>query len=123
MVAHRLFQPAGAEAYFLPFARALKPCLKRAPLILVGGIRTTDIMARIIGNGDADFISMSRPFIREPDLPNQIRLGRRGLVDCVSCNICVVHEGLAPLRCWRLDKRDLLKHLAFEIGNAFGVRR
>ena len=28
---------------------------------------------------------MARPFIREPDLPNTIIAGKRGLVDCVSC--------------------------------------
>jgi 2,4-dienoyl-CoA reductase-like NADH-dependent reductase (Old Yellow Enzyme family) len=115
MAFHRLFQPATPEAYFLPFARALKPHLKRIPLILVGGIRSTDTMLRIREEGAADFLSMARPFIREPDLPNQILAGRRGFVDCISCNICVEYEGVAPLQCWRIDKIMLLKHLLSQL--------
>ena len=37
----------------------------------------------------------------EPDLVNKIAAGRRGRVSCVSCNICFLHEGIEPLRCWR----------------------
>jgi 2,4-dienoyl-CoA reductase-like NADH-dependent reductase (Old Yellow Enzyme family) len=122
LVFHRLVYPAGEEGYFLPAARALKARLKKIPVILVGGVRTTEFMVKVVADGDADFLSMARPFIREPDLPNQIRAGRRGLVSCVSCNICTEHEGRAPLKCWRVDKRDLLKHLVFRIGNSFNSR-
>ena len=115
LVAHRLFYPAAAEAYFLPAARAARQRLKRVPLILVGGIRTTDTMGRILAEGAADYISMARPFIREPDLPNRIIAGKRGLVDCVSCNVCMEHEGHDPLQCWRIDKWMLLRHLLFRL--------
>ena len=122
LVIHRMVYPAGAEGYFLPYARALKARLKKTPVILVGGVRTTGFMQRVIRDGDADFLSMARPFIREPDLPNQIKAGRRGLVSCVSCNICADHEGLEATRCWRLDKRDLLRHLAFRVRHSFAAR-
>ena len=115
LVAHRLFYPAAAEAYFLPAARAARQRLKRVPLILVGGIRTTDTMGRILAEGAADYISMARPFIREPDLPNRIIAGKRGLVDCVSCNVCMEHEGHDPLQCWRIDKWMLLRHVLFRL--------
>ena len=115
LVAHRLFYPAAPEAYFLPAARAAKQRLKRVPVILVGGIRTTDTMGRILAEGAADYISMARPFIREPDLPNRIIAGKRGLVDCVSCNVCMEHEGHDPLQCWRIDKWMLLRHLLFRL--------
>ena len=115
LVAHRLFYPAVPEAYFLPAARAARQRLKRVPLILVGGIRTTDTMGRILAEGAADYISMARPFIREPDLPNRIIAGKRGLVDCVSCNVCMEHEGHDPLQCWRIDKWMLLRHLLFRL--------
>ena len=115
LVAHRLFYPAAPEAYFLPAARAAKQRLKRVPLILVGGIRTTDTMGRILAEGAADYISMARPFIREPDLPNRIIAGKRGLVDCVSCNVCMEHEGHDPLQCWRIDKWNLLRHVLFRL--------
>lgn len=110
LVIHRLWTPAGEECYFRDHARAVRKVLERIPVILVGGIRRTETMADIVASGDADFVSLSRPFIREPDLPNRIRDGKRGLVDCVSCNICLEHEGSEPTQCWRADKRKLLRH-------------
>ena len=110
MVIHRLWTAAGEECYFRSHAQAVKNVLRKIPVILVGGIRHTDTMADIIDSGDADFISMARPFIREPDLPNKVRAGKRGWVDCVSCNICIDHAGDAPIQCWRADKRELLRH-------------
>lgn len=115
LVVHRLIYPAAKEGYFLAAAQAAKQMLKHTPIILVGGIRTTETMGRVLAEGTADFISMARPFIREPDLPNKIIAGKRGLVDCVSCNICMEHEGHDPLQCWRIDKRMLLKHLLFRL--------
>ena len=122
LVFHRILYPSAAEAYFLPYVRALKPKLKRMPLILVGGIRSTQMMERLINDGDVDFISMARPFIREPDIPNQVRAGRRGLVNCVSCNICGEHDGHHPLQCWRTPKRRLLHHLMLRAAHALGLR-
>jgi len=106
---HRLASPPGPEAYFLPFARAMKRRLN-IPVILVGGLRTTETMERILASGEADFLALARPFIREPDIVNQIRNGRRGMVDCTSCNLCLMHEGKDPLRCWRKSVGSLLYH-------------
>ena len=106
---HRLLSPPGPEAYFLSYAQALKKRLT-IPVILVGGLRTTETMERILAAGDADFLSLSRPFIREPDIAKQILAGRRGLVDCVSCNMCLDHEGFEGLRCWRETKSRMFHH-------------
>ena len=106
----RLFEPAGPEAYYRDFARAVKRAVD-VPVILVGGMRTTDTMHEVIDTGDADFVAMARPFIREPDIAGQIANGRRGMVDCVSCNICLMHDGTDPLRCWRKNPRDLAYHV------------
>jgi 2,4-dienoyl-CoA reductase-like NADH-dependent reductase (Old Yellow Enzyme family) len=99
MLQRSFFRPV-PEAYYRPFARATKVAID-IPVVLVGGIRSTQMMDKIIRSGDADFLAMSRPFVREPDLVNKIERGRRGTVDCVSCNICFLHEGLDPLQCWR----------------------
>jgi 2,4-dienoyl-CoA reductase-like NADH-dependent reductase (Old Yellow Enzyme family) len=106
---HRLTSPPGPEAYFLPHAQAMKKRLK-IPVMLVGGMRTTETMEKVLSAGEADFINMARPFIREPDIVNQIQSGRRGLVDCTSCNICIDHEGLDPLQCWRKSAWKLMYH-------------
>jgi 2,4-dienoyl-CoA reductase-like NADH-dependent reductase (Old Yellow Enzyme family) len=79
------------EAYFLPYAAKLKPTLK-IPLILVGGIRTPETAERILESGAADFVSMARPLVREPDLPNKWLSGRRVAAQCSSCNRCAGEE-------------------------------
>ncbi len=55
------------EAYFREEARAFKKAID-IPLILVGGVRSFHVAQRLVEEGTADYISMSRPFIREPDL-------------------------------------------------------
>ena len=68
------------------------------------------MMDDIVRSGDADFLAMARPFVREPDLVNKIAHGRRGPVGCVSCNICFLHKGIDPLRCWRTPA-GILAHI------------
>jgi len=106
---HRSFSRPVAEAYYRPFARAAKAAVD-VPVILVGGLRSTEVMDDVISSGDADFLALARPFVREPDLVNKIAQGRRGPVDCVSCNICFLHEGIDPLRCWRTPAA-MLQHI------------
>lgn len=109
---HRIFSPPVPEAYYRPFAHAVKQRID-IPVILVGGLRSTETMSDVIRSGDADFIAMARPLVREPDLPRQLAAGRRGLVDCVSCNICLAHEGSDALKCWRKSWIDLGRHAAW----------
>jgi 2,4-dienoyl-CoA reductase-like NADH-dependent reductase (Old Yellow Enzyme family) len=106
---HRAFSAPVPEAYYRPFARAAKSAVD-IPIILVGGLRSTQAMDDVVSSGDADFLAMARPFVREPDLPNKITGGRRGPVDCVSCNICFLHEGIDPLQCWRTPSA-MLAHI------------
>ncbi len=106
---HRALSAPVPEAYYRPFARAAKSAVD-IPVILVGGIRSTQVMDDVVRSGDADFLAMARPFVREPDLPNKIGAGRRGPVNCVSCNICFLHEGIDPLQCWRTPS-GMLAHI------------
>jgi 2,4-dienoyl-CoA reductase-like NADH-dependent reductase (Old Yellow Enzyme family) len=106
---HRIASPANPEAYFQPLAHEVKKRVKM-PVILMGGIRSTETMERILASGDADFVALARPFIREPDIARQIAKGRRGNVDCVSCNACLMHDGIDPLQCWRTPKIRLAHH-------------
>lgn len=77
------------EGYNLEGAKLIKPVLGHTPLLLVGGLRTISHMEEILERGYADFISMSRPFIREPFLVNRIKRGEITKVSCVSCNRCL----------------------------------
>ena len=77
------------EGYNLEAAKMIKPVLCDIPLILVGGMRTVSHMEKVLENNYADFISMSRPFVREPFLVNKIKEGKMDKVSCVSCNRCL----------------------------------
>lgn len=77
-----------AEAYFLPQARSFREALPDATLILVGGLRTPDLMEQILAEGVVDAVAMSRPLIREPQLPSRWRAGDRSRAACISCLGC-----------------------------------
>ncbi len=75
------------EAYFLEAAKLFKETTK-VPLILVGGIRSLPVAQRIVEQGWADYISMSRPFIREPGLVKRWKSGDPRKASCISDNQC-----------------------------------
>jgi len=77
------------EGYNLEAAKIIKPQIRDIPLILVGGLRTKTFMEELIKNKYTDFISMSRPFIREPFLVKSIREGKQERAACISCNRCL----------------------------------
>ena len=76
------------EAYFRKEARAFKEKIS-VPLILVGGIRSFSTAEKLLETYIADYISMCRPFIREPDLINRWKSGDHRKATCISCNNCV----------------------------------
>ena len=47
------------------------------PVIVVGGINNIDDINDIINNKNIDFVSMSRPFIIEPNIVNKLREGKQ----------------------------------------------
>jgi 2,4-dienoyl-CoA reductase-like NADH-dependent reductase (Old Yellow Enzyme family) len=64
------------------------------PVALVGGIRSLGMSEEIITSGDADLISMSRPFIREPELLLRWQKGQTQPSECISCNKCFPAGGV-----------------------------
>ena len=75
------------EGYFVPQAREIRKAVD-VPLILVGGLRSPQLMERILQEGTADYFSMSRPFIREPFLIKRWQGGDLTKARCISCNLC-----------------------------------
>ncbi len=89
------------EGYNLEAAKIIKPVIEKIPLILVGGLRRLSYMEEILEKGDVDFISMSRPFIREPFLVKRFKEGKGEVVSCVSCNKCLAAvANNMPVRCY-----------------------
>jgi len=118
LLPHRMFAKEVDEAYFVPWVRALRKRVDTT-VVAVGGMRRTETMDSVLAAGDADFVAMARPFIREPDIAAQISAGRRGRVDCTSCNICLMHEGHHSLRCWRTPRHRLLQHATYRLAGGF----
>ena len=75
------------EAYFGEAAKAFKKKLS-IPLILVGGVRSLAVAERIVSQGIADYLAMSRPFIREPELIQRWQSGDQNRALCLSDNQC-----------------------------------
>ena len=87
------------EGYFRYHARTIRR-ETGLPTAVVGGFRTLELMEEVIQSGDADFLSLSRPFIREPDLVCQFESTEKRKVSCVSCNRCFNPRGI---KCWQVS--------------------
>ena len=75
------------EAYNLPQAVRIKNVVS-CPVMVVGGFRTFEVVEGVIRRGEADYVSMARPFIREPRLPRRWAEGDEARARCISCNGC-----------------------------------
>jgi len=56
------------------------------PVISVGGFRSYEVVEKALNQ--IDFVSMARPLICEPDLPNIWKQKEKNTSDCISCNGC-----------------------------------
>jgi 2,4-dienoyl-CoA reductase-like NADH-dependent reductase (Old Yellow Enzyme family) len=92
------------EGYFLTHAAAIKKSV-RVPVIAVGGIRRRTTMEQAIRSGQADFISMCRPFIRQPNLVNLMQKGKEDPITCTNCNRCSLEIAAHynPMKCYYAD--------------------
>jgi 2,4-dienoyl-CoA reductase-like NADH-dependent reductase (Old Yellow Enzyme family) len=77
----------GPEVYYEAASLRLKQKVK-VPVMLVGGIRTLATAERLVAEGVADYVSLSRPLICEPGLIARWRSGDLRPAACRSCNRC-----------------------------------
>lgn len=75
------------EAYLLRFAQAARQ-VSDLPILLVGGMRSRGVMEQVLSAGQAEFISMCRPFINDPEFPSKLRAGVAERSGCLSANNC-----------------------------------
>jgi 2,4-dienoyl-CoA reductase-like NADH-dependent reductase (Old Yellow Enzyme family) len=78
---------AEEEAYLLPLVKKAREATP-LPLMAVGGFRSRKVMEQVLLGGWADFISLSRPLIREPHLPRLLQEGEVSASSCLSANNC-----------------------------------
>jgi len=89
------------EAYNLKAAKMIKPAMGETALLLVGGLRRLSHIEELIEKNYTDFISMSRPFNREPFLVKKFKKGEVKEAACISCNKCfaAIFNNI-PLNCY-----------------------
>ncbi|MEX5499312.1 NADPH-dependent 2,4-dienoyl-CoA reductase [Pseudomonas syringae] len=63
------------------------------PLITTNRINTPEVAERILSQGDADMVSMARPFLADPEFVNKAAAGHAERINtCIGCNqACLDH--------------------------------
>lgn len=75
------------EGYFVSVAAEVAEAVT-CPVIVVGGFRSLDTMEAVLNKTKIEFISLSRPLLREPDQPQKMKRDEVYVSKCVSCNAC-----------------------------------
>ena len=58
------------------------------PVVLGGGRSDMDEITELLNNTDIDFISMQRPFVKDPAFLTQWKIDGHGKSECKTCNNC-----------------------------------
>jgi len=63
------------------------------PLITTNRINTPEVAEQVLAQGDADMVSMARPFLADPEFVNKAAAGRGDEINtCIGCNqACLDH--------------------------------
>jgi len=96
-IAKKMGSPEPIREYNLDAASEIKRNVG-IPVIVTGGIRDIGRIRHIIGSGMCDAVSMSRPFIAEPDIVARFRRGQHSSA-CTNCNKCLLMAECGELRC------------------------
>jgi len=85
------------EGFFRGWAREARK-VTNLPIMSVGGYRSLKVMENVLADGIADYISLCRPLINDPELPNKFKQGLVDVSGCISSNNCWAEnpgEGIA----------------------------
>jgi len=98
----RAFEGSGyEEATWGGHAKKIRDDVPGIPLALVDGIRSKKTMDNLLNQNIVDLISMSKPFINEPNLV-QLFEGGQVRASCIDCRKCISRDNFAKtmLRCF-----------------------
>ena len=102
---------------YVPYGRTLMQQPHRTPIMVVGRINTPELAERILADGDADYICLSRSLLADPYFPAKAEVGEVDkIVPCIACNECLAtihhHDGIActvnPMASRELEFREVL---------------
>jgi 2,4-dienoyl-CoA reductase (NADPH2) len=100
------YLPKGAIAYL---AAGVKKKVK-IPVVANGRLSDPLVAEKVLAEGQADFVSIGRGLLADPDLPNKLRSGRPNRVrKCLSCNTgCMSNLMVHPMRPFRCAVNPIL---------------
>lgn len=65
----------------------VRDALKDIPIVAVNRVNTPEVAERIIADGEADMVSMARPFLADPAFVSKSEAGRGDRINtCIACN-------------------------------------
>ena len=80
------------ENYNLDACKIIRERNPHAKLALVGGLRKFSTMEKIVNDGTANIISLSRPLIRDPALIMRFKAGTIDESNCINCGACTFNQ-------------------------------
>jgi len=92
-------QPKPLNNYNLDAAVKIRKAVN-IPVMVVGGINSFDSIDKIINRHGIDLVSMSRPFIIQPDIVEKFKSGDLQKSKCIMCNFCAILIEKRSLKCY-----------------------
>ncbi len=89
----QLLVPHGA---WRPWARAIREAAS-VPVIASNRVNTLALADELLAAGDADFVSLARPFLADPEIVERSRAGRPINV-CIACNQACIDRSIFDRR-------------------------
>ena len=88
-----MFLPHGVNVHY---AADIKAAGVKTPIITIGAISSPDFAEKILEEGKADIVALSRALIADPYFPNKAKHGQsEDIIPCLRCLDCLagLHEG------------------------------
>jgi 2,4-dienoyl-CoA reductase-like NADH-dependent reductase (Old Yellow Enzyme family) len=105
------------EAVNLPDARAFRTQVG-LPVIANGGFQHRSVIEDALTSGGCDLVSMARPLLANPHLPQLFKDGHEGPErPCTLCNRCAVRTTLFPLGCYDPSRFDSQAEMEAQVLN------
>ncbi|QEL13543.1 NADH:flavin oxidoreductase [Limnoglobus roseus] len=87
-------------------ARQIKAAVQ-IPVLCTGGFQTAERIREVIRTNCCDAVTMARPLLANPDLPDMFRTGMNAAPKpCSYCNECLANVIEHPLGCYDLRRYD-----------------